>query len=455
MKRQAFCQFHSNFVDHCVAGDGCYWTIESMFMFSFLRDVLACTKPKIGLILFALVIAGQPLAAEEPTHQGHSHENSSAITPIYACPMHPKIIAEAPGSCPICGMDLVAKMPATQSNVTVAANMQQALGVRTQQAQNDTLWRYIETFGVVEFDETALSHLHARVSGWIENLAVHEVGQSVKQGDHLYDLYAPDLVNAQDDYLLALDYFDKEPQRGEDLLRKSQLRLELLGMSDAVIRALKETGKTMYRVPFYAPQDGIITELLLREGMYIEPGTTLVELVDLTNVWVIASIFENEQSWLAKGRKALVTAAAQGVLEQQGQVDYIYPELDPVTKALRARISLSNPDLALRPGAIVNVAIYGGPARNRLTIPVEALIQTERSNRVVVQRDAQTFSAVPVQVGIIAQGKAEILQGLQEGDEVVVSGQFLIDSEASLRGTLQRLPNDAASTTPHNAHQHH
>ena len=377
----------------------------------------------------------------------------------YVCPMHPHVVSDVPGSCPICGMDLekvIVGGAAEEVVVGVSGGMQQALGMRSEQVNKGTLWKLVKTIGTVEYNENNIGHNHTRVNGWIETLMVHNVGQRVKKGQLLYELYSPELINAQDDYMQAMDYLSQDKGRGKDLLRKARLRLELLGVDSATIKQLERTGKTIYRVPFYAEQDGFVSKLTVRHGMYVQPGDTLFEIVDLTSVWIIADVFENEQSWLEVGRPVEVTSAAQGLFDLESNIDYIYPELDPVTRAMRVRIKLDNPGKVLKPGTLVDVKLFGGPKRDVLSVPTEALILTGRENRVVVQRDNNQFASVPVKVGMIAQGKAEIIEGLNEGDKVIVSGQFLLDSEASIQGSLQRLSGSNSSDDSSNdPHAHH
>ncbi|MBB1268517.1 efflux RND transporter periplasmic adaptor subunit [Shewanella sp. SR44-3] len=360
----------------------------------------------------------------------------------YVCPMHPHVISETPATCPICGMNLeqvTLGAAAEEIVVGVSGGMQQALGMRSQMVKKGSLYRFVKTIGTVEYNQDAISHMHTRITGWVETVKVHNMGQKVAKGQLMYELYSPELINAQDDYMQALDYFKQDKKRGAILKQKARQRLALLGVADHLITQLETSGNTIYKMPFYAPQDGIVSQLALREGMYIQPGSTLVELVDIATVWVIADVFENEQSWLDVGRGAEVTAAAQGLFDLPTSIDYIYPELDTVTRAMRVRLKLNNPNELLRPGTLVDVSLFGGPKHNVITIPTEALILTGRENRVVVQREATGFSSITVKVGILSQGQAEIIEGLKEGDHVVVSGQFLLDSEASIQGSLQRL----------------
>ncbi|WP_299802817.1 efflux RND transporter periplasmic adaptor subunit [uncultured Shewanella sp.] len=401
-------------------------------------------------------ILSQPKPTLAPAAQSSGDGNIK-----YVCPMHPHVVSDVPGSCPICGMDLEKVTiggVGEEVVVGVSGGMQQALGMRSEQVTEGTLWKLVKTIGTVEYNENAIGHSHTRVNGWIETLMVHNVGQRVKKGELLYELYSPELINAQDDYMQAVDYLKQDKSRGQGLLRKARLRLELLGVSSATIKQLERTGKTVYRVPFYAEQDGFISKLTVRHGMYVQPGDTLFEIVDLSSVWIIADVFENEQSWLEQGRPVEVTSAAQGLFDLESTIDYIYPELDPVSRAMRVRIKLDNPKKLLKPGTLVDVKLFGGPKREVLAIPTEALILTGRENRVVVQRDDNRFASVPVKVGMIAQGKAEIIEGLKVGDKVIVSGQFLLDSEASIQGSLQRLSgsnsgeNNNAASDPHANH---
>ncbi|MCL1093873.1 efflux RND transporter periplasmic adaptor subunit [Shewanella kaireitica] len=398
------------------------------------------------------------LSQSKPTLMPAAQSNDDGNVK-YVCPMHPHVVSDVPGTCPICGMNLekVSIGGAGEEVVVgVSGGMQQALGMRSEQVTKGTLWKLVKTIGTVEYNENAIGHAHTRVNGWLETLMVHTVGQRVKKGQLLYELYSPELVNAQDDYMQAIDYLKQDKNRGAGLLRKARLRLELLGVSASTINQLERTGETIYRVPYYADQDGFVSQLSVRHGMYVQPGDTLFEIVDLSSVWVIADVFENEQSWLEQGRPVEITSAAQGLFDLESTIDYIYPELDPVSRAMRVRVKLDNPGKLLKPGTLVDVKLFGGPQRDVLSIPTEALILTGRENRVVVQRADNKFASVAVKVGMIAQGKAEITEGLKAGDKVIVSGQFLLDSEASIQGSLQRLSgsnsSESAASDPHANH---
>ena len=383
-------------------------------------------------------------AADSPMEHAAKH-----LDPKYVCPMHPQIIRDEEGTCPICGMDLVKKMmdPMTGKYPEVALTpaVVQTLGVRTELAERGTLWKYIKTVGRVTYDETRLVHVHPRAEGWIESLSLRAEGEPVEAGQELAELYAPEILSAQVDFLLAQDRNAADRRRVS--ADKARNILRLLDVPDDVISAIERDGEARNRVPIRAPIDGVVTQMMARDGMYVTESSEMFTIADLSQVWVMVDIYEYQIDWLAEGLSAEMRVPARPGRSWEGEVDYLYPELDPVSRTLRVRLVFDNPDLALKPNMFADVVIYGGPKRDVLKIPAEALIVTgERESVVTVLGDGR-FQPVDVVTGMQRGDEVEILSGLEEGDEVVVSGQFLIDSESNLQASFQRMSDAGGSGT--------
>ncbi|KAA6185394.1 efflux RND transporter periplasmic adaptor subunit [Thiohalocapsa marina] len=377
-------------------------------------------------------------SAADDTPLEHAEKH---LDPKYVCPMHPRIIKDAPGTCPICGMDLVPRqldpMTGKRPQVALTPAVVQTLGVRTAPVQRGTLWKYIRTVGRVAYDETRLAHVHPRAAGWIESLSLRAEGEPVVRGQQLAELYAPEILSAQIDFLLALDQTRLDgPQVNAD---KARNILRLLAVPDDVIRAIEQRGEPQNRVPVRASIDGIVTAMAARDGMYVTEASALFTIADLSRVWVLAEVYEHQIDWLAEGLSAEMTLPARPGRSWEGRVDYLYPALDADTRTLRVRLVFDNADLSLKPNMFADVIIYGGPRRDVLKIPAEALIVTGERESVVKALADGRFQPVDVVTGMHRGDEVEILSGLDAGDRVVVSGQFLIDSESSLQASFQRL----------------
>lgn len=373
--------------------------------------------------------------------------------PKYVCPMHAQIVRDEPGSCPICGMDLVAKRIDTggsgRPEVSISGEIRQSMGLRTDRVERGTLWRYIRTVGRVDYDETRRAHVHPRADGWIERLYLRAEGDPVAKGDKLGDFYSPEILRAQVDFLVALD----QTGVGKRAIRadKARNRLRLLGVPEATIRAIEKRGETQNTVPMLAPRSGVVTMLGARDGMYVTANKEVVTIADLTQVWVLVDVFEHQIDWLQIGSAAEIEVPAFPGRQWSGQVDYIYPELDPRTRTLRVRLAFDNPDHKLRPNMFAEVSIFGGPKRDVLIVPRAALIETGERQSVVKVIGEGRFQPVDVTPGMRRGDSVEILSGLAEGDEIVVSGQFLIDSESSLQASFLRLSEPKPSSSDEGA----
>lgn len=382
--------------------------------------------------------AGPPAGRAEAAQESAIEHAKKHLDPTYVCPMHPEITSTDPNAtCPICGMKLVALNLAGEGSaegmVTVAPGVLNMLGVRTEQVKRKTLFRQIESVGYIAYDDTRIKSVSLRTEGWIDQLAVKTVGTRVKRGDLLFAVYSPKLVNAQEEFVTALR------SRNEDLIAASFGRLNSLGVSLEQVRVLERTRKVERRVKIFAPQDGIVSELTVREGAYVEPAAPVVNLVDLSQVWLIVNVFERQADWVRVGNKAQATLASLPDKQWDGVVDYIYPSIDPKTRSLLVRVRLDNPDEVLKPNMYAEVKLLTSPKPGALSVAREALIRTGDSNRIILALGDGKFKPARVRVGVETADRIEILEGVEEGAQVVVSSQFLIDSESSLRATLMRM----------------
>ena len=359
------------------------------------------------------------------------------LDPKYVCPMHPQIIKNEPGSCPICGMDLVKKMIDANAGkypkVKVQNAVVQSMGIRKATAGKETIWKYIKTVGRVDYDETTLTHLHPKAEGWMEKLYLRAEGEQLEKGEVIGEFYSQEILSAQLDYIIALQ------QTSQAKALKAKNRLRLLGVSESTIDKIGKTRQSLNEIPILSPAKGIVTMLFAREGMFLKPEKEFLTIADLSKVWVWVDVFEHQISWIKTGIPAEMEVPAYPGRKWEGKLDYVYPELDPESRTLKARLVFDNPDLLLKANMFAEVVIYGGPKRDVLVVPTESVIETGQRTSVVKVIGEGIFQPVDVVVGIQRNGRTEILSGIEEGDEIVTSGQFLIDSESSLQASFLRM----------------
>ena len=315
--------------------------------------------------------------------------------PRYICPMHAEIVSVDPADCSICGMDLVPIRADDGDDdddtptVTISSRLVNDLGVRTLTVDRGELFRRIETVGYVEYDRARLRHIYPPTDGQIEELAIVSEGERVRKGQFLFQLFSP---------MLGASY-DRT----------------------------------------HAQQDGIVAELNIIEGTYVTQTTRIIVLADLQSVWVLADVFEDQANWVRPGQSAEVRLAYEPGRVWKGKVEYVYPNLDPETRTLKARLRFDNPDELLKPNMHADVTIDCGSIGDALLVPRDAVIETEGEQRVILALGDGRYRPQAVSLGTEAGDRVQVLEGLTQGDEVVISAQFLIDSEANLKASLSRM----------------
>lgn len=407
-----------------------------------MNPVQSTHQPRSSRLLASLLLAIFSLSALPVI--SHAADDDKEVL-YWVAPMDPNFHRDQPGKSPM-GMDLVPVYKSAngnQSEVTVSPAVMENLGIRTQPAELTKLWRGIDTVGYVDYNESRVSHIHLRTSGWIERLAVKSEGERVKQGDRLFDLYSPELVNAQEEFVTALS------SSNQGLIRASSERLIALGISDNQIKTLRRDRKVNQQISIYAPQDGVVSSLPVRDGMFVKPEMKVMSLGDLSSVWLLAEVFERQSNWVEQSQLAEVKLSFIPGKVWEGSVEYIYPSLDPITRTLKVRLRFDNPGELLKPNMYANVKIYTGGKHNIIVIPLEGLIRTGREDRVIINTSEGRFEARKVVVGIESGDYVEIIKGVAAGDKIVTSGQFLLDSEASTRASFSRMtePGDKADNS--------
>ena len=390
-----------------------------------MKKIIVLTK--VLLIIFISLSGASSLFAKED-------EEREVL--YWVAPMDANFRKDEPGKSPM-GMDLVPvyadEQQGSGSEVVISPEVIQNLGVRTAEAERSKLWRKISTVGFVDYDESKMSHIHLRTQGWIERLKMRSEGERVKKGEFLFSLYSPELVNAQEEFLQALKLGNTS------LVNASNDRLVALGMSQSEVKRLKEKRNVRQNIAYYAPQDGVVSNLMVREGMFVKPENQIATLADLSSVWVMAEVFERQSSWVKEGLPAEVVFSYLPGKKFEGVVEYIYPDLDQRTRALTVRLKFENFDEALKPNMFGKVSIYAGAKDNIIVIPREAVIRTGSDERVILAKGEGRFEPRQIVAGIESGDWIEVKSGLKEGEDVVVSGQFLIDSEASTKASFMRM----------------
>lgn len=382
-------------------------------------------------------------------------DGASATKKMWVCPMHPQILQDHPGSCPICGMDLVetgAGHDHHSDGMQIDTALQQRLGMRLARVEPRRLTREVHAYGTVGVNEELVHAINPKIEGWLSKLHVSTVGQRVAAGQLLYEIYSPDLVQRQREYIELLQRRDRLLDGSGGLygqsaevaasLARERIRIrEKLAYADIsakTIAQIERTYRTVDQVPVYASQAGYITQIGAREGAYVTPATPLLALADNATVWIDIALYPDQLEWVQEGDSVKVTFPHSDRPPLHGRLKFALPTIDAATRTTRARLVVKNADRLLRPGAYVDVAIATRP-RTELAVPRSAVIRTGRGDRVMLVREGGHFMPVPVLTGIESGDYIEIIDGVQEGAQVAVSGQFLLDAAASLSDSVQRM----------------
>lgn len=415
------------------------------------------------LIIAALGYILYPIFTDSQGNHGESQSATpQAEIDYYTCTMHPSVREVKPGKCPICGMELIpiykkatSATPQSDYTFTVTPAKQQMIGVKFDDVKKRPLHKVIYAVGTIDYDERKLAVVNMRVGGWIETLFVDFNGKFVSKGQPLFELYSPELVSTQREYLLAKQALqnggESDRQYEPDLLWTSRERLRLWGITDEQINELEDRGEPRMYLTIHSPIAGYVIEKNIFQGMRIEPGMELYKIADLSTVWVHADIYEYELSLIKLGQEAIIRFSSSQSVASKGRVTYIYPTLNPETRTVRVRIELPNPGNELKPKMYADVELHINLGQ-RLSIPESAVLHSGTREIVFVDKGKGTFELRFVQLGVRAEGYYEVTGGLTEGEQVAVSANFLIDAESKIQGVFQRL--GGGSSPGQVQHQH-
>jgi Cu(I)/Ag(I) efflux system membrane fusion protein/cobalt-zinc-cadmium efflux system membrane fusion protein len=399
------------------------------------------------------LIAGNALAAKQDLKAGMVDPKTGKKIKYWVAPMDPKYIRDEPGKSPM-GMDLVpvyeeeGQEKEPSSTIRIDPVTMQNMGVRLGRVRRKTLIKDIRTVGNIIYDETKIFIVNTKFSGWIEKLFVNFVGENVKKGQPLFDIYSPELVTAQEEYLLALEQFKKLGNSSygrirdgaRRLLEASRTRLHYWDLTEKQIDRIGESGKVSKTITVFSPAAGVVTAKQAFKGHYVKEGEHQYEIVDLSTVWVDVDVYEYELPWVRKGMAADMELSYIPGQKFHGRVLFIYPYLEPKTRTATLRLEFPNPDYHLKPGMYADIYLKSVIAEDSLVIPQEAVIDSGLRKIVFVARGEGKFQPQEIKTGLEGnQDEIQVLEGLDEGQQIVLSAQFMLDSESRLREAIQKM----------------
>ncbi len=450
-------------------------------------------------IITLLLNAGVSLLLTGCDSKQQAGERAQQQKQLYTCGMHPQVIQDHPGNCPICGMKLTpirkegapittaqssgerkiryyksTMVPgetspgprkdsmgmdmvpvyedqaaaAESSTITIDPVTTQEMNIRTAVVTRGPLRRNIRTVGVIDYNETALADVTTKFKGWVEKLYVDSTGEQVHRGEPLFEIYSPELYSAQREYILALESGTNAP--GGPALRLSALtKLKFFDISDQQIAELERTREPRKTLQVVSPQDGFVIEKQVVEGQLIDPAMKLYRLADLGLVWVQAQIYEQDLGSIHLGQEATVTLSYLPDREFRGRVTYLYPNVDEKTRTARVRMEFHNPGYFLKPGMFATVQVATEVEPSALLVPDMAILRSGENNTVFVALDGGKFEPRSVNLGKQAENdQYQVLSGLKEGERIVTSGQFMLDSESQLREAIQKMTEHKGAGKP-------
>jgi len=395
----------------------------------------------VFLLFLGALIGASTLYLIKPSALSMSQsEGPDEEKPLYwVAPMDPNYRRDGPGKSPM-GMDLIPVYASEQGSgsqspgtIEISPELINNLGVRIAKAERGQLQFEVKTVGYLQYNQDSLVHIHPRIDGWIEKSFVSSVGDQVTEGQKLYALYSPALVNAQEELLFALKRQDPR------LVKAAEDRLAALQIPQSFIQELKRTGQVSQTVTFFAPASGVVDTLNIRDGFYVQPGMTLLSVANLDEIWLDAEVLERQAGLVSEGLPVEVRLDFLPGEVFQAQVDYVYPSLDPQTRTLRVRVRLDNTSHALKPNMFAELKVQTTDDVSRLLVPKEAVIRGGQQDRVVIALGEGRFKSIAVKTGRRDGQMIEILEGLREGESVVTSAQFLLDSESSKSSDFARI----------------
>ena len=396
-----------------------------------------------GLVIVALKIFPVPsLQLSAPSSKVHESK-------LFICPMHPTYTSNKQGDCPICGMKLVEKKDREKHSaleLNIDPQKEQYIGIKTTKAVIQDAKKEINVLGTIVPDERRLSHIHTKFSGYIQKVFADYEGKLISKGQPLFTVYSPELVSTQEEFLLALDAEDKLKgnkfseidQSQNALLSAAKKRLELWDVSENQIKKLKETRRTSKELTIYSPVNGFITERNAFEGEQISQEDTLYDIADLSVVWAIVEAYETDLPHIMLDQSAVINFPYENIKPITGKVTYIYPTVEETTRTIKIRIELNNPSFKLKPDMYVNAVIETSIGK-QIIIPARAVIESGKRKIVFVKSTEGKFIPKEINPGPEINNDRVIYSGINEGDEIVTDGNFLLDSESNLETAIEQM----------------